>query len=104
MIRPRPFRPEVAKDQRAVQDDHMNMELELMNDRYSLAKIKFSLQNITRQTNDSFEQLNVGDSQSSNRLKSQVHQGGVSTPNVVFLPTNEGAGVKGLCNVPPASA
>ncbi|KAG8416341.1 hypothetical protein J3458_006933 [Metarhizium acridum] len=73
--------------------------VEDMNELFAGGKIRFNLQNVSR-INDPRCTAGVTDNRSMDQLKSQVHQGNTSTLNVVYVPTNQGAGVKGMCVVP----
>ncbi|EXU94558.1 peptidase M12 family protein, partial [Metarhizium robertsii] len=73
--------------------------VEDMNGLLAKGKIKFTLQNISR-INDPRCTAGVTNNGAMDALKSQVHQGNTSTLNVVYVPTNQGAGVKGMCVVP----
>ncbi|OAR00308.1 hypothetical protein LLEC1_01023 [Akanthomyces lecanii] len=63
------------------------------------AKIEFKLEKITH-INDARCTTRLEDNQAMDSLKARVHQGNTSTLNLVYLPTNEGPGVKGMCVLP----
>ncbi|KAK2616817.1 hypothetical protein QQS21_000194 [Conoideocrella luteorostrata] len=74
--------------------DHMNSLLHG-------SKINFKLENVSRIDNELCTK-GLNDDKSMNELKAHFHQGNTSTLNLVYVPTNEGAGVKGKCDMPGA--
>ncbi|OAQ69237.1 metalloprotease 1 [Pochonia chlamydosporia 170] len=63
------------------------------------SKIKFTMQNVSR-IDDARCTAGLTNGQAMDSLKAEVHQGNTSTLNIVYLPTNQGAGVKGVCVLP----
>lgn len=63
------------------------------------SKIQFILQNVSRIDNARCV-AGLEKNQAMDALKAEVHQGNTSTLNIVYVPTNQGAGVKGVCVVP----
>ncbi|KAM4061415.1 Metallopeptidase, catalytic domain protein [Hirsutella rhossiliensis] len=70
-----------------------------MNSFYKMCNIQFNLQNVS-QTQDQRCQAGLQDNAAMDNLKSQVHTGNTSTLNIVYVNTNQGAGVKGVCVIP----
>ncbi|EFY94845.2 hypothetical protein MAA_09675 [Metarhizium robertsii ARSEF 23] len=73
--------------------------VEDMNGLFANGKIKFNLQNVSRIA-DPLCISGVTDNKAMDQLKSRVHQGNTTTLNIVYVPTNSGAGTKGMCIVP----
>ncbi|KJZ74199.1 hypothetical protein HIM_06430 [Hirsutella minnesotensis 3608] len=84
-------------------DDVANNGIKVMNEFYAPAKLKFNLRNTTRINDPICSQTDVTDTNTMDSLKAQSHQGGTDTLNIVYVPTNEGPGTKGVCIIPPPS-
>lgn len=82
-----------------LKDDVAQKAVDFMNSVLDGAKIKFNLGNVSRIDN---VRCNAGltDNQAMDSLKAEVHQGNTSTLNLVYVPTNQGPGVKGVCVLP----
>lgn len=84
-----------------LQDGVAKKAVEQMNSFYKLCNIQFSLQN-TSETQDQRCQAGLENNGAMDNLKSSLHQGNASTLNLVYVSSNRGAGVKGVCVVPQA--
>lgn len=82
-----------------VKDSVAQKAVDQMNAFLDGSKIKFTMQNISR-IDDARCTAGLTDGQAMDSLKAEVHQGNTSTLNIVYLPTNQGAGVKGVCVLP----
>lgn len=76
-------------------------EINVMNEHYAPAKIKFNLKNTTQINDPSCSRTDVTDATTMDNFKAQSHTGGTDTLNIVYVPTNEGPGTKGICIIPP---
>ncbi|KJZ74602.1 hypothetical protein HIM_05952 [Hirsutella minnesotensis 3608] len=84
-------------------DDVAKKELDLMNEFFGPAQITFNLKNTSRINDNRCSQTDVTDQNTMDNLKKDRHQGTTGTLNIVYLPTNEGPGTKGVCVIPPGN-
>lgn len=62
--------------------------------------ISFNLENVSRTTNNLCAS-GLANVQTFDSLKAELHQGNASTLNIVYVQTNQGRGLKGMCTMPP---
>ncbi|EXU94638.1 peptidase M12 family protein [Metarhizium robertsii] len=86
-----------------LKNDVAQETVDQMNTVFKVTGINFNLENVTYISN---RLCNAGldSDQAIDRMKSEIRQGNTSTLNIVYVPTNQGAGTKGKCILPPASA
>lgn len=81
-----------------------NKELKIMNDYYKDVGVTWVLKNSTKIQDDAHcEQVSLDENKETlEQLKEENRVGGSEELNILYLPTNQGAGKKGECIVPPA--
>lgn len=82
-----------------LKDDVAQKAVDDMNTFIDGAKINFQLQNVSRIDNARCTG-GLENKRAMDALKAEVHQGNTSTLNLVYVPTNQGPGVKGVCVLP----
>ncbi|EFY94021.1 Metallopeptidase, catalytic domain protein [Metarhizium robertsii ARSEF 23] len=90
-------------NQNCPSNDVAQETVDQMNTIFKVTGINFNLENVTHISN---RLCNAGldNDQAIDMMKSEIRQGNTSTLNIVYVPTNQGAGTKGKCILPPPSA